>query len=356
MLVVRITSGLGNQMFQYCFYLLLKRLYPEATVKADLTWFYAHNDHHGYELQRIFGHNPGFSIEEAGYAELFRATGLIPNLLMPGSMTSFKNGREYKGRFSEKGAVRFEDLRRYPNRVIREFTMKKRLPFLIDENGADALGTGMSLPVAYDAYQLVHSLDLNRDYYFTGFWTEERFFCKVLSEAVAAFVFPDFSEGFFGETEEERGKNKELSEEIKEDREHSVSIHLRRGDYLKEYKDMFRVLSRDYYESAVRLLCDRAGLDTERLKLYIFSDDPERAESELGFIKNRRVISHNRGEASFRDMQLMSLCGHNIIANSTFSQWAALLNRGKGHLTVYPRAYLKERDNEVKSLPGWMML
>ena len=55
MIVVRITSGLGNQMFQYSFYLLMKKMYGDKTkVLCDITWFNANDDHHGYELERIF--------------------------------------------------------------------------------------------------------------------------------------------------------------------------------------------------------------------------------------------------------------------------------------------------------------
>ena len=49
MIIVRITSGLGNQMFQYAFYRLMQERYPKTEVRADLTWFHANNDHHGYE-------------------------------------------------------------------------------------------------------------------------------------------------------------------------------------------------------------------------------------------------------------------------------------------------------------------
>ena len=347
MLTVRLSSGLGNQMFQYSFCLLLKKLYPKASVKADLTWFYANNDHHGYELQRIFGKNGSFDLEEASFGELLRTTGLIPGRFMPKDMLACKNGREYHGRFSEKQAAFFEELRRYPNRVLREFTLKKRLPYMIDKGGVGPASVlGREVLNNDDIYKQVTSLDISKDYYFTGFWISERYFGKVLSEARRDFAFPQAQDE----------ENKSLIKEIAERPGRSVSLHVRRGDYLTVYKDQFRVLSREYYEKAVKLILERTGLDMGELKFYIFSDDSDFVMREFDFLENKRVVTHNRGMESFRDMQLMSLCTHNIIANSTFSQWAALLNKNEGQLTVYPKAYLKDQDNEEKTLKGWIML
>ena len=54
MIVLRFTSGLGNQMFQYSFYRYLKRRYPDATIKADLGWYEWNHAHQGFELDKIF--------------------------------------------------------------------------------------------------------------------------------------------------------------------------------------------------------------------------------------------------------------------------------------------------------------
>ncbi len=340
MFIVRITSGLGNQMYQYCFYLLLKKLYPEASVKADLTWFYANDDHFGYELSRIFGDSAGFVLEEAGYGEIFKATGVIPNMLRPKEMASPERGGFRRGTLGAKAAGIFEELRRYPNRILREFARKKRLPLLIDQIGGTWEG-GLSLNND-DIYNVIRELDPSKDYYFTGFWIEERYYGRVLAEAKRAFVFPEISD-----EENLRLKCDIMSTE-------SVGIHLRRGDYLTAYGDKFKSLSREYYGPAVDIICERTGLDRERLKFYIFSDDSKLAEAEFDFLKNKTVVSNNKGKESFRDMQLMSLCRHNIIANSTFSQWAALLNDNEGHLTVYPKQYMKGEDGEAKSLEGWI--
>lgn len=335
MFIVRFTSGLGNQMFQYSFCLLLKKMYPGVPVKADLTWFYANNDHHGYELYRIFGGNrpkgagetgEGFALEEASKNEIFKVTGVIPNVFPTREMVS-----ERPGRHSRTAAKRFEGFRRYPNRILREFTGKKREPYIID-----AFSESLTR-------KRLENLNPKEDYYFIGFFTEEELFKPVLKEAGQAFVFPAF----------EDEANLSLKYEIIST--NSVSIHVRRGDYVTTYRDMFKTLSREYYEKAIDLICEQTGLAKEALCFFIFSDDPEFVQAEFDYIDNKRIVANNTGEQSFRDMQLMSLCQHNIIANSTFSQWAALLNENAGHLTIYPRAYLKDRDNERKTISGWLM-
>lgn len=355
MIIVRFTSGLGNQMFQYSFYRFLKTLYKDALVRADLTWFYANNDHHGYELQRIFGaaENCAFDIEEATKGEIFKVTGLIPNMLQPRNMITggdrlfdkdpvpdpFDPGQSFvRGRYTGKQAEAFEKFRRYPNRILREFTQKNKEPYIIDQLSGKLCNEDVPFNEVYDK---VTHLDISKDWYIIGFWIEEKYLRGRLDEIRRHFKFPDFADE----------KNRELAERIKSC--NSVSIHVRRGDYLSYvYEDMFVALGKDYYERAVDYVSSLAD-DPE---FFIFSDDPDFVRNEFSWLENKHIVTGNSGDDSYRDMQLMSLCRHNIIANSTFSQWGALLNENEGHITVYPSAYLKDRDNEVKSFDGWIRI
>ena len=97
-----------------------------------------------------------------------------------------------------------------------------------------------------------------------------------------------------------------------------ISIHIRRGDYL-EFPDHHPQQSVDYYKTA----CEIFGLDRTYL---IFSDDLNGVKNMFDFIPNK--IFYTSGE-DWLDMYTMSLCEHNIIANSTFSWWAAYLNSNK---------------------------
>ncbi len=348
MIIVRFTSGLGNQMFQYSFYQFLRERYPDTAVRADLTWFYANNDHHGYELQRIFGSvgNSEFGIEEATKGEIFRVTGLIPNLRRPVNMITGA-GNPIKGKYTDRQAQSFEKFRRYPNRIVREFTQKKREPYIIDQLSGkicnedtlpdDPKATG---PIN-EMYEKVTNLDISKDWYIMGFWIEEKYLYGRIDKIRKHLIFPDITD----ET------NRKLADEIKSC--DSVSIHVRRGDYLSStYENMFVALGRDYYEKAVNYIKERV----DNPRFFVFSDDGDFVMKEFTWLENKCIVTGNDGDESYRDMQLMSLCKHNVIANSTFSQWGALLNENEGHITVYPAAYLKDRDNEVKKMQDWVRI
>ncbi len=353
---MRFTSGLGNQMFQYSFYRFLKTLYKDTPVKADLTWFYANNDHHGYELQRIFGAagHSAFDVEEASKKEIFSVTGLIPNLKQPNDMItgavklldketdpdSLKPEESFRrGRYSQEQARAFEKFRRYPNRILREFTGAKRAPYIIDQ--LDGSISNEDVDGVNELYEKVTHLDISKDWYICGFWIEEKYLRGRLEGMRPHFRFPRIEDDM----------NRKYAEMINGC--NSVSLHVRRGDYLSSlYENMFVSLSRDYYEKAVNYIRQH----TESPEFFIFSDDADFVRKEFTWLEDKHIITGNDGEDSFRDMQLMSMCRHNITANSTFSQWGALLNENTEHITVYPAAYLKDRDNEIKNFEGWVRI
>ena len=297
-------------MFQYNLYRRMQETYPDTQVKADLTWFYANDDHHGYELEKCFSHDlSAFSIEEASYGEILKLTGQLPNM-------SKKHGRA------------FERFRRYPNRILRIFTAEKRKPFILNR---------MIQEIPYE--EIMH-LDTSKDWYLIGFWVEECYYRDRTDKLQKELVFDQN----YGE------KNAALLQEMQE--ETSVSIHVRRGDYLTAYAGQFRDLGEDYYKKAVGRIME--ACDSPRF--YIFSDDSDFIRHAFNWLENKVIVDHNTGSDSFRDLQLMSSCRHNIIANSTFSAWAAILNRHPDHLTIYPSAYLAGEDSETKTLPGWIRI
>ena len=115
----------------------------------------------------------------------------------------------------------------------------------------------------------------------------------------------------------------------------SVAIHVRRGDYLlPQNRKIFNTLTADYYRQAI----DYIRQHTENpLKFFFFSDDIEWVKENIQ-VDNAEYIDWNKGHDSVYDMYLMSMASANIIANSSFSFWAARLNQNNP-LVVYPKKW-----------------
>ncbi|WP_439489750.1 alpha-1,2-fucosyltransferase [Algoriphagus sp.] len=145
--------------------------------------------------------------------------------------------------------------------------------------------------------------------------------------------------------------NLKLAEEIQN--RNSIAVHIRRGDFLIPANAASRLVisSNDYYFKAFNLL--KNGLDNP--VFYIFSDDISWARQN--FVGKEFVfVSHNTGENSFLDMYLMSLCRHFIIANSSFSWWAAWLSESRDKQVIMPYPWVKNTECSGIYPPEWTAL
>ncbi|HMU99117.1 MAG TPA: alpha-1,2-fucosyltransferase [Chitinophagales bacterium] len=149
-------------------------------------------------------------------------------------------------------------------------------------------------------------------------------------------------------------QNQQILNQIKSS--NSVSIHIRRGDYLsiKNNASKFRALELDYYKNAMSILENKM----ENITYFVFSDDINWVKENLKTHAKTIFINHNKGKSSYIDMQLMSNCQHNIIANSTFSWWAAWLNANKNKIVVAPKTwFLIDELNQNDIVPiSWISL
>lgn len=127
----------------------------------------------------------------------------------------------------------------------------------------------------------------------------------------------------------------------------SVSIHIRRGDYVtnKQINNVHGVLGLDYYHNAINFLINKLEAPT----FLIFSDDPQWVKDNVKLKFPTLYINHNYGDKSFEDMQLMSLCKHNVIANSSFSWWGAWLNRNPEKTVITPKNWFAS-EKSIKDL------
>lgn len=127
--------------------------------------------------------------------------------------------------------------------------------------------------------------------------------------------------------------NKELKSKI--ETSNSVAIHVRRGDYLLPEIDRIfgGICTEEYYRKAIERITD--NLDNPLF--FVFSNDIDWVKKNLS-IKQAVYVTNNNGANSHLDMYLMSLCKANIIANSTFSYWGAMMNCNNP-IVVYPKKW-----------------
>ncbi len=142
-----------------------------------------------------------------------------------------------------------------------------------------------------------------------GYWQTEKYFLPIQDTIRKDFTFKMPLEGL----------NRVLAESISSC--NSVSIHIRREDYIHnpETNKVHGSCSPEYYYSALELIKKRI----DNIHLYIFSDDLVWVKANMKFEVPVTYVDGNNGDNSYLDMQLMSLCKHNIIANSSFSWWGA---------------------------------
>jgi hypothetical protein len=114
----------------------------------------------------------------------------------------------------------------------------------------------------------------------------------------------------------------------------SVSIHVRRGDFFKNKKRIQRygnICTNSYYKKAINIIKHKINDPI----FLVFSDDIDWAKQNFTG-SNFIFVDWNKGKSSYRDMHLMSLCKHNIIANSTFSWWGSWLNNNENKVVISP--------------------
>jgi hypothetical protein len=128
----------------------------------------------------------------------------------------------------------------------------------------------------------------------------------------------------------------------------SVSLHVRRGDYVNDKKtqNTHGNLSDDYYKKAIQKIISQHGTTAE---FFIFSDEPDYIEKNFDFCPNKHIVKGNN-EAPHEDMHLMSCCNHHIIANSSFSWWGAWLNPDKQKTVIAPKQWFSPETLTQKSI------
>ena len=96
----------------------------------------------------------------------------------------------------------------------------------------------------------------------------------------------------------------------------------------------------EYYERAVNFI----AREIKNPQFFIFSDDHVWMKKNMKLNFPTTYVDHNKDDKNYEDMRLISLCRHQIIANSTFSWWGAWLNDNPNKIVIAPKKWF----NKVK--------
>lgn len=291
MIIIQVAGGLGNQLQQYALYRKFVRMGKEA--RLDLSWFDEVKQNNG------------------------EAKVTSRNL----ELTCF-------------------------DRLVYETCTREEKERLTGSDGLSGKLRRKLLPSTihwFHESKMYHPEILSfEDMYLSGYFACEKYYSDILYDLREKIQFPPSGNPL----------NPELAQEMRECA--SVSVHIRRGDYLnEENRAMFGNICTDaYYRKAMELIKE----EVPDVHFYLFSDDISYVEQKYQG-EEFTVVDINHGKDSFYDMWLMSNCKHNICANSTFSFWGARLNGNEGKIMIRPTIHKNSQvfqKEEMEDLwQGW---
>lgn len=292
MIIVRITGGLGNQLFQYSTGRRLSGV-RNAPLKLDISSF-------ENQVLRKF--------------ELFHFN-------VSGELAKQEEIRKYKGSGFRKPFGRIYNLIQHLLPFYMRSYIKER-HFHFDPDILKVSGRA----------------------YLDGYWQSDKYFKDIegiLRKELTVKNEPDQI-------------NLATINQIQQSE--SISIHVRRGDYLSNtnsqiYHDL---CNGEYYQAAMEKISE----NVHQPHFYVFSDDINWVKNNLKFNHPVTYITHNSTEKDYEDLRLMSYCRHHIIANSSFSWWGAWLCTNPDKLVYAPIKWFNTTIKNTRDLlPGnWIIL
>ena len=266
---VKLTGGLGNQMFQFAAgYSIAKK--NNVKLSLDLRRFNRRQDHNGFELQEVF--------------DICSKVNFLNNPI-------------------NVGFINFKEIL----------------------NNIDITFHNFKEPHYHYTDKI---LDIPKRSLLNGYWQSELYFKDYTKEIRKIFNF----------SKQLDEKNSLIANEINQN--NSISIHVRRGDYLLQTNNNHNVDLKEYYLTTI----EKTTKFFDNPKYFIFTDDPLWVAKNFTLNYSFTVVDINRGTDSFYDMHLMSLCKCNIIANSSFSWWGAWLNNKEDKIIYAPKYWFKNKS------------
>ena len=297
MIIVRLMGGLGNQLFQYAAGRSLS-LRTKQILAFDLGFL--DNTPDGQTKRELELENFGIPVLAAPEGEIARLVGPIEQAGLQGR------------------------IKRRLNRLIRPDVDK-----VIQDDG----------PRSIERLK-----GISDEAYLIGFWQTERTF-----EDIADIIHGDLALRSSGSQ-----ADRETLELIRNT--NSVSIHIRRGDYVSDSRTYVYhgICTVEYYKAATELMAKRVGSPS----FFVFSDDQAWCKENLSFGFPMEFVESRDSNRTVGDLRLMSNCKHNIIANSSYSWWGAWINENPGKIVIAPRKWFNHANSmDSELIPnGWLRI
>jgi len=177
-----------------------------------------------------------------------------------------------------------------------------------------------------------------------GRWLSEQYFADIVDDVRTTFKFRHPLEGEAELLAEKTGAV------------NSVSLHVRRGDYVtfKNVKQRLAATDLTYYDRAAKYIGERVTTP----QFFIFSDDIQWCKKNIAIpFPTTYVDDISCGPKAAFHLELMSLCKHNVITNSTFSWWGAWLNTNPGKIVIAPKQWYRDPSIKENVVPeGWIKM
>lgn len=164
--------------------------------------------------------------------------------------------------------------------------------------------------------------------YLVGCWQSEKYFKDIKDKVREAFTF----------------RNLKLSAEMQEyetkmQSTNSISLHIRRGDYLQVSEVYGDICTEEYYTKAMKSMEEQIP----DCHFFVFTNDSAWVKEHYKQ-DNLTIVEGNDEDAGYIDLYLMTQCKHYILANSSFSWWGCYLNPSKEKIVIAPSQWFQGRD------------
>lgn len=333
MKIIHVEGGLGNQMACYAVYVAAKESNPDDVFYID-TYLYDVTEAHstismwnGYELNKVFG------VEIQDIRSLFTREQVKEQIDYLRKSEFWKHDWNYAEVFIEM----MKNYGIYLNNAYGhveepEQTLKAKIKYALKKLIAGASSNRVTYTLKHAAYMVYNKISGDCGEYLFKERKGDYFYDITLDFMKSQFLYDQI--GYlvredlqFNEPDDE--ENRGFLKKVRET--NSVSIHVRRTDFLQFNEDCYKF---GYFKKCVSYIKQNVESPT----FFIFSDDLKWCQDNLDTMglnaeDNVSFVGINTGKTSYRDMQIMANCKNNIATKSSFGWWGSFLNGNPNKIT-----------------------